>query len=159
MHVATDLLKMMAAIDIVEVPYHGPAPAFADLLAGQVQAFIITVPAAIGFVRAGKLRALAVLSAKRVAVLPDTPAVAELVPGYEADAWDGIGAPAKTPTEIITKLNTTINAGLADPQIKKRLNDLGGDPMPMTPAEFGKFIADETEKWAKVVKFSGAKAD
>ena len=159
MHVATDLLKMMTGINVVEVPYHGPAPAFADLLAGQVQTFIITVPAAFGFIKSGKLRALAVLSAKRIAVLPDTPAVAEIAPGYEATAWDGIGAPIKTPKEIIDKLNATINAGLADPQIKKRLNDLGGDPMPMTAAEFGKFIADETEKWAKVIKFSGAKAD
>jgi tripartite-type tricarboxylate transporter receptor subunit TctC len=117
MHVAGDLLKMMTGIDIVEVPYHGPAPAFTDLLAGQVQAFIITVPAAIGFIRSGKLRALAVLNAKRLEVLPDTPTVAEFVPGYEAAAWDGIGAPAKTPPEIIDKLNAAINAGLADPQL------------------------------------------
>ena len=159
MHVAADLLKMMTGINIVEVPYRGPAPAYADLLAGQVQAFIITLPSAMGFIRSGKLLALAVLSKTRRDVLPDVPAVAEFVPGYEAAAWDGIGAPAKTPKEIIDKLNTTINAGLADPQIKARLIDLGGDPMPMTPAEFGKFIADETEKWAKVIKFSGAKAD
>jgi len=159
MHVATDLLKMMTGIDIVEVPYHGPAPAFTDLLAGQVQNFIITVPAAIGFIRTGKLRALAVLSATRLEVLPDIATAGETVPGYEASAWDGIGAPRNTPTEIIDKLNRTINAGLADPQIKARLDDLGGEPMPMTPAEFGKFLADETEKWAKVVKFSGAKAD
>ena len=159
MHVAADLLKMMTGINIVEVPYRGPAPAYADLLAGQVQAFIITLPSAMGFIRSGKLLALAVLSKTRRDVLPDVPAVAEFVPGYEAAAWDGIGAPAKTPKEIIDKLNSTINAGLADPQIKARLIDLGGDPMPMTPAEFGKFIADETEKWAKVIKFSGAKAD
>ncbi len=158
MHVAGDLLKMMTGIDIVEVPYHGPAPAFTDLLAGQVQSFIITVPAAMGFIRTGKLRALAVLSAKRLEVLPDTPAVSEFVPGYEAAAWDGIGAPSKTPVEIIDKLNKTINAGLADPKIKSRLVDLGGEPMPMTPAEFRKFIADDAEKWAKVIKFSGAKA-
>jgi tripartite-type tricarboxylate transporter receptor subunit TctC len=159
MHVAADLLKMMTGIDIVEVPYHGPAPAFADLLAGQVQTFIITVPAAFGFIKSGKLRALAVLSAKRLDVLPDVPAVAEIAPGYEAVAWDGIGAPMKTPAEVIDKLNTTINAGLADPQIKKRLADLGGDPMPMTPAEFGRFMIDETAKWAKVIRFSGAKAE
>jgi tripartite-type tricarboxylate transporter receptor subunit TctC len=159
MHVAADMLKMMTGVNIVEVPYHGPAPAYADLLAGQVQVFIITLPSAIGFIRTGKLRALAVLSKTRRDVLPDVPTVAEFVPGYEAAAWDGIGAPAKTPSEIIDKLNKTINAGLADPQIKARLTDLGGDPMPMTPAEFGSFIADETEKWAKVIKFSGAKAD
>jgi tripartite-type tricarboxylate transporter receptor subunit TctC len=159
MHVAADLLKMMTGIDIVEVPYKGPAPAYADLLAGQVQAFIITMPSAMGFIKPGKLRALATLSETRRDVLPDVPAVAEFVPGYEAAAWDGIGAPAKTPKEIVDLLNKTINAGLADPQIKARLVDLGGDPMPMTPAEFGKFIADETEKWAKVIKFSGAKAD
>jgi tripartite-type tricarboxylate transporter receptor subunit TctC len=159
MHVAADLLKMMSGIDIVEVPYRGPAPAFTDLLAAQVQAFIITVPAALGYIRAGKLRALAVASAKRLDVLPDTPAVAEFVPGYEAAAWDGIGAPGKTPTEIVDTLNTTINAGLGDPQLKARIKDLGGDPMPMTPAEFSKFIAAETEKWAKVIKFSAAKAN
>jgi tripartite-type tricarboxylate transporter receptor subunit TctC len=159
MHVGADLLKMITGIDIVEVPYKGPAPAYADLLAGQVQAFIITLPSAMGFIKPGKLRALATLSETRRDVLPDVPAVAEFVPGYEATAWDGIGAPAKTPKDIVDLLNKTINAGLADPQIKARLVDLGGDPMPMTPAEFGKFIADETEKWAKVIKFSGAKAD
>ena len=159
MHVAGELLKMMTRVDIVEVPYHGPAPAFTDLLAGQVQAFIITVPAAMGFIKGGKLRALAVLGAKRVAVLPDTPTVAEFVPGYEAAAWDGIGAPARTPKDIIEKLNGAINAGLADPQIKGKLDSLGGEAMPMTPLEFGKFVADETAKWAKVIKFSGAKAD
>jgi tripartite-type tricarboxylate transporter receptor subunit TctC len=159
MHVAGELLKMMTGVDLVEVPYHGPAPAFTDLLAGQVQAFIITVPAAIGFIRTDKLRALAVLSARRLEVLPDTPTIGEFVPGYEAVAWDGIGAPAKTPAEIIDRLNATINAGLADPQLKARLDSLGADPMPMTPAEFGKFIADETDKWARVVKFSGARAD
>jgi tripartite-type tricarboxylate transporter receptor subunit TctC len=159
MHVAADLMKMMTGIDIVEVPYRGPAPAYTDLLAGQVQAFIITVPSAMGHIKSGKLRALAVLGAKRLDVLPDTATVAETLPGYEASAWDGMGAPSKTPVEIINKLNSTINAALTDPQIKKRLSDLGGEPMPMTPAEFGKFIADETEKWAKVIAFSGAKAD
>ena len=157
MHVAVDLLKMMTEIDIVEIPYRGPAPAFADLLAGQVNGFIITVPAALGYVRAGKLKALAVASAKRLDVLPDIPAIAEFVPGYEAAAWDGVGAPSKTPPEIIDKLNRTINAGLADAQITKRLNDLGGAPMPMTPAEFGKFLVDESAKWAKVIAFAGGK--
>jgi tripartite-type tricarboxylate transporter receptor subunit TctC len=159
MHVAGELLKLLTGVDIVEVPYRGPAAAFADLLAGQVQAFIITVPASIGFVRAGKLRALAVLNAQRISVLPDVPAMAELVAGYEAIAWDGMVAPRNTPPEIVDTLNRSINAALADPQIKARLNDLGGDPMPMTPKEFGAFIAAETGKWAKVITFSGAKAD
>ncbi len=159
MHVAGELLKLTAGLNIVHVPYRGPAGAFTDLLAGQIQAFIITITAAIGFVRTGKLRALAVTGAKRLDVLPDVPTVAETLPGFEATAWDGTCAPKNTPAEVIDKLNSTINAGLADPQIKARLKDLGGEPMPMTPSEFGKFLADETEKWAKVVKFSGAKAN
>jgi tripartite-type tricarboxylate transporter receptor subunit TctC len=159
MHVGVDLLKMMSGIDIVEVPYRGPAPAFVDLLAGQVHAFIITVPASFGYVSAGKLRALAVLSAARLDVWPDTPTIAESVPGYEASAWDGIGAPIKTPQAIIDKLNATINAGLADPTLKARIKDLGGAPMSMTPAEFATFIADDAAKWDKVVKFSAGKAN
>ena len=159
MHVAGEQIKLMANVNIVHVPYRGPAGAFTDLLASQIQAFIITVPAAIGFVRDGKLRALAVTSAKRAEVLPDVPAIAELLPGFEATAWDGTCAPAATPKEVVDKLNAAITAGLADPQLKAKLKDLGGEIMPMTPAEFGKFLAEETEKWAKVVKFSGAKAD
>jgi tripartite-type tricarboxylate transporter receptor subunit TctC len=159
MHVAGELLKLSAGIDIVHVPYRGPAPAFTDLLAGQVQAFIITVPAAIGFIRSGQLHAVAVTSSTRAGVLPDVPAVSELLPGFDATAWDGTCAPKGTPTAIIDKLNAAITAGLADPQLKAKLKDLGGEPMPMTPAEFGKFLADETAKWAKVVKFSGIKAD
>jgi tripartite-type tricarboxylate transporter receptor subunit TctC len=159
MHVAGELIKLMAGVDLVHVPYRGPAPAFTDLLGGQVQAFIITVPAAIGFVRAGKLRALAVTSATRADVLPDVPAIAETLPGFDATAWDGSCAPRGTPSAIIGKLNSTINAGLADPQLKARIKDLGGETMPMTPEQFGKFLADETDKWQKVVKFSGAKAD
>jgi tripartite-type tricarboxylate transporter receptor subunit TctC len=159
MHVAGEQIKLMANVNIVHVPYRGPAGAFTDLLAGQIQAFIITVPAAIGFVRDGKLRALAVTSAKRAEVLPDVPTIAELLPGFEATAWDGTCAPAATPKEVVDKLNAAITAGLADPQLKAKLKDLGGEIMPMTPAEFGKFLAEETEKWAKVVKFSGAKAD
>jgi tripartite-type tricarboxylate transporter receptor subunit TctC len=157
MHVAGELFKMMTGVDIVHVPYRGPAGAFTDLLAGQIQAFIITVPAAIGFIRTGKLRALAVTSATRSEVLPDVPAIAELLPGFEATAWDGTCAPAGTPAAIIDKLNATITAGLADPALKAKLKDLGGDPMPMTPIEFGKFLTAETEKWGKVVKFSGIK--
>ncbi len=159
MHVAGELFKLMAGVNIVHVPFRGPAGAFTDLLAGRIQAFIITVAAAIGFIRTGKLRALAVTGATRAEVLPDIPTVGEVLPGFEATAWDGTCAPRGTPAEIIDKLNGAINAGLADPQIKARIKDLGGEPMPMTPAEFGKFLADETEKWAKVVKFSGAKAD
>jgi tripartite-type tricarboxylate transporter receptor subunit TctC len=159
MHVAGELFKMMAGVNIVHVPYRGPAGAFTDLLAGQVQAFIITVPAAIGFIRSGKLTALAVTSATRADVLPDVPAIAELLPGFEATAWDGTCAPASTPAAVIDKLNATINAGLADPALQARIKDLGGETMPMTPAEFGKFLADETAKWAKVVKFAGLKAN
>jgi tripartite-type tricarboxylate transporter receptor subunit TctC len=159
MHVAGELIKLMAGVDIVHVPYRGPAPAFTDLLAGQIQAFIITVPAAIGFVKSGQLRALAVTTLKRSDVLPDVPTISETLPGFDATVWDGFSAPRGTPSEIVDKLNTTVNAGLADPQLKAKIRDLGGEPMPMTPAQFGKFIKDETEKWAKVVKFSGAKAD
>src|ERR1700692_984626 len=157
MHVAGELFKMMTGVNIVHVPYRGPAGAFTDLLAGQIQAFIITVPAAIGFVRTGKLRALAVTGATRSDVRPDIPAMPELLPGFDAPAWDGTCAPAGTPAAIIDKLNATITAGLADPQLKAKIKDLGGEPMPMTPAEFGKFLAEETEKWGKVVKFSGIK--
>jgi tripartite-type tricarboxylate transporter receptor subunit TctC len=157
MHVAGELFKMMTGVNIVHVPYRGPAGAFTDLLAGQIQAFIITVPAAIGFVRTGKLRALAVTGATRSDVMPDVPAMAELLPGFEATAWDGTCAPVGTPAAIIDKLNATITAGLADPQLKAKIKDMGGEPMPMTPAEFGKFLAEETEKWGKVVKFSGIK--
>ena len=159
MHVAGELLRLMAGINIIHVPYRGPAGAFTDLLAGQIQAFIITVPAAIGFIRTGKLRALAVTSTTRAEVLPDVPAVAEFLPGFDATAWDGTCAPRGTPKDIVDKLNATITAGLHDPQLLARLKDLGGEPMPMTPDQFGKFLADETEKWAKVVKFSGAKAN
>jgi tripartite-type tricarboxylate transporter receptor subunit TctC len=159
MHVGVDLLKMMSGIDVVEVPYRGPAPAFVDVLSGQVQAFIITVPASFGYVKAGKLRALAVLSAKRLDVWPDTPTIAETVPGYEASAWDGVGAPVKTPKDIVDRLNATINAGLADSAVKSRIKDLGGDPMVMTTAEFTQFIADDAAKWDKVVKFAAGKAN
>ena len=159
MHVAGELFKLTTGVNIVHVPYRGPAPAFTDLLAGQIQAFIITVPAALGFIKAGKLRALAVTSAARTEVLPDIPSIGETLPGFDAAAWDGTCAPAGTPAAIIDKLNSNITAGLADPQLKARIKDIGGETMPMTPAEFGKFIAEETEKWAKVVKFSGAKAN
>jgi tripartite-type tricarboxylate transporter receptor subunit TctC len=159
MYVAGELINLMAGVKMVDVPYRGPAGAFTDLLANRVQVFIITVPAAIGFVRTGRLRALAVTGTMRADVLPDVPTIAEYLPGFDATAWDGVSAPTGTPAEIVDKLNAAINAGLADPQLKAKIKDLGGETMPMTPAQFGKFIADETAKWAKVVKFSGAKAD
>jgi tripartite-type tricarboxylate transporter receptor subunit TctC len=157
-HVAGELFKMMTGVSIVHVPYRGAAPAFTDLLAGQVQVMFGAAPAAIGYIRSGDLRALAVASATRWSELPNLPAVAEFVPGYEASGWIGIGAPRGTSAAIIDKLNSNINAGLADPPLKARIKGLGADPMPMTPTEFGTLMADETEKWAKVVKFSGAKA-
>ncbi len=159
MHVAIELMKMQAGVDLVHVPYRGPAGAFTDLLAGRIQAFIITLPAAFGFLKTDKLRALAVTGPTRSDVIPQVPSVSETLPGFDATAWDGTCAPKGTPADIIDKLNTTITAGLADPQLKAQLRELGGEPMPMTPAEFGKFLADETEKWAKVVKFAGVKAN
>ncbi len=159
MHVGIELLKLMAGIDLVHVAYRGPAPVWADLLSGQVQAFIITVTTAMGFIRAGKVRPLAVTVAKRTDVLPDVPPIADTLPGFEASAWNGIGAPTGTPAAIVEKLSTSIVVGLADPQIKARMKDLGGDTEPMPAAQFKSFIADETAKWAKVVKFSGAKAN
>ena len=155
-HVAGELFKMMTGIDMVHVPYRGAAPALTDLLGGQVQVMFGSVPASIEHIRAGKLRALAVTTATRSEALPDIPTVGDFVPGYEASAWYGIGAPRNTPAEIVDKLNKEINAGLADPKIKARLADLGGTVLAGSPADFGKLIADETEKWGKVVKFAGA---
>jgi tripartite-type tricarboxylate transporter receptor subunit TctC len=156
-HVAGELFKMMAGVDLVHVPYRSSM--FPDLLGGQVQVTFNPIPSLVDFIKAGKLRALAVTSTTRSDVLPDVPTVAEFVPGYEATAWFGVGAPKNTPTEIVDRLNKEINAALADPKFRKRLTDLGGVPMPVTPTDFGKMIADETGKWAKVVKFSGAKSD
>ncbi len=156
-HVSAELFKMMTGVDMVHVPYRGAAPAVADLLGGQVQVMIDTSPASMPHIRSGRLRALAVTTAARVDVLPDLPTVADFVPGYEATSWFGIGAPKNTPPEIIATLNEGINAAIADPKIKARLIDLGGTVLPGSPADFGKLIATETEKWAKVVKFSGAK--
>jgi tripartite-type tricarboxylate transporter receptor subunit TctC len=141
------------------VAYRGPAAVWADLFSGQVQAFIITVSTAIGFIRTGKVRPLAVSVANRTDVLPEVPTIAETLPGFDASAWNGIGAPRGTPAQIVDKLSTNIVAGLADPQIKARMADLGGDTVPMSAPQFTRFIADETAKWAKVVKFSGAKVN
>jgi tripartite-type tricarboxylate transporter receptor subunit TctC len=158
-HLTGELFKMMAGVDMVHVPYRGGGPALNDLLAGQVQVMFPTTVSSIGYIRAGRLRALAVTTATRSEALPDIPTVAEFVPGYEASNWYGVGAPKATPAEIVEKLNKEINAGLAEPKMKARLADLGGVPMPMSPAEFGKLIADETEKWGKVVRAANIKAD
>jgi tripartite-type tricarboxylate transporter receptor subunit TctC len=158
-HVALELFKMMAGVDLVHVPYRGSGPAITDLLGGQIQATFTDMPASIEYIRAGRLRALAVGTAARSAALPDVPTVGESVPGFEASQWTGIFAPVKTPTEIIGKLNTEINAGLADPELSRRFADLGGTVLRGSPADFGKLVAGETEKWGKVVKFSGAKPE
>ena len=158
-HVSGELFKMLAGIDMLHVPYRGAGPALVDLLAGQVQVGFPSLPSAIEYVRAGKLRALAVTTATRSEALPDIPTVAEFLPGYEGAIWYGLGTPKATPAEIVDKLNQEINAGLADPKIKARLADLGGDVLALSPADFEKLIADETEKWAKVIKFAGIKAD
>ena len=156
-HVYGELFKMMAGVDMLHVPYRGGAPALTDLLAGQVQVMFDTLITSIEHIRAGKLRPLAVTSATRLEVLPDIPTVGEFVPGYEAVGWQGVGAPRTTPVEIIDKLNKEINAGLADPRIKARITDLGYTVLASSPADFGRFITAYTEKWAKVIKFSGAK--
>jgi tripartite-type tricarboxylate transporter receptor subunit TctC len=150
---------MTAAIEMVHVPFRGAAPALTDLLGGQVQLMFGSVPSSIEYIRAGKLRALAVTTATRSEVLPDIPTAADFVPGYDVSDWMGVGAPKNTPAEIIDKLNREINAGLADAKLKARFADLGATVIPGSPADFGKLIAEETEKWARVVKFSGAKPD
>jgi tripartite-type tricarboxylate transporter receptor subunit TctC len=156
-HVLGELFNMMAGVKLVHVPYRGSQ--FPDLLSGQVQITFNPLPSSLNFINNGKLRALAVTSATRQAVLPDVPTVGEFVPGYEGTAWFGIGAPKNTPSGIVSMLNGAINAGLADPKFKGKLEELGGVPMSLTPTEFGKLIADETEKWRKVVKFAGLKAE
>ena len=158
-HVAGELFKMMAGVDMVHVPYRGAGPALVDLLGGQVQGMFVTMSSSIEYVRAGKPRALAVTTATRSEALPQIPTVDEFVPGYEASSWYGIGAPRNTPVEVIDKLNEAINAGLADPKIKARLADLGGDVLALSPAEFGKLIADETEKWSKVIRAANIKPE
>ena len=158
-HVAGELFKMMTGVNLVHVPYRGAGPALVDLLGGQVQVMFASMSSSIEYVRAGKLRALAITIATRSPVLPDLPTVAEFVPGYEFSFWTGIGAPRNTPAEIVDKLNTEINAALADPKIKARLAEWGATALPGSAADFGKLIAAETEKWGKVVKFAGVKAD
>jgi tripartite-type tricarboxylate transporter receptor subunit TctC len=156
-HLAGELFKMMTGTDIVQVPYRSNY--FADVLSGQVQGAFVAMAPAIGYIRAGKLRPLAVTSTKRLDVLPDVPAMDEFVPGYEGSGWLGVGAPRGTPADIIDKLNKEINAAIAEPAMHEKLVALGTYPEPMTPAQFGKLIVDATEKWAKVIKFANIKAE
>jgi tripartite-type tricarboxylate transporter receptor subunit TctC len=158
-HVAGELFKMMTGVDLVHVPYRGEGPALTDLVGEQVQVMFGILPSAIEHIRTGKLRALAVTTGIRSDALPDVPIVSDFVPGFEASTSQGFGAPKKTPIEIVKKLNIEINAALADPTIKGRLSDLGGSPDSRSPADFGKLIVEETEKWAKVAKFAGIKSE
>jgi tripartite-type tricarboxylate transporter receptor subunit TctC len=158
-HVAGELFKMMTGVNLVHVPYRGGTPALADMLGGQVHVMFSYISQTIGYIKAGKLRALAVTAATRLEVLPDIPTVGDFVPGYEATGWQGIGVPKNTPTAIINTLNTELNAALADPKMKVRFADLGVTVLPGSAADFSKLIAEETEKWAKVVKFAGIKTE
>jgi tripartite-type tricarboxylate transporter receptor subunit TctC len=158
-HVSGELFKMMAGVNMVHIPYRGGGPALTDLIGGQVQVMFDNMASSIGHIRAGKLRALAVTTATRSETLPDIPTVSEFVSGYEASAFVGIGAPKNTPAEIVDKLNKEINVALADPKIKARFAELGTNAIPGSSADFGKLIVDETEKWAKVVKFAGIKPE
>jgi tripartite-type tricarboxylate transporter receptor subunit TctC len=158
-HVAGELFKMMTGVNLVHVSYRGDAPALTDLIGGQVQLYFSTLLGSIEYIKANQLRALAVTTVTRSEALPDIPTVADFVPGFEASFWAGVGVPRSTPAQIIDMLNKEINAGLADPRIRAQLANLGGIPLAGPPADFGKLIAQETEKWSKVVKFSGARAD
>jgi tripartite-type tricarboxylate transporter receptor subunit TctC len=158
-HMSGELFKMMAGVNMVHVPYRGGALALTDLIAGQVQVMFDNIPTSAEFVKTGKLRGLAVTGSVRSDVLPDLPTVSDFLPGYEASAWYGLGAPKNTPVEIIDRLNKETNAILADPKSKARFAELGATPVPGSAADFGKLVADETEKWAKVVNFAGVKAD
>jgi tripartite-type tricarboxylate transporter receptor subunit TctC len=158
-HMSGELFKAMTGVNMQHVPYRGSAPALQDLLTNRVQVIFDNLPGSISHIKAGTLRALGVTAGKRSQALPDVPTIGETVPGYEAVVWYGIVAPKGTPPQIVDTLNKAVNEVLADPKLKARLVEFGGEPMPMTPAQFGKLIADETEKWAKVVKFSGVKAD
>jgi tripartite-type tricarboxylate transporter receptor subunit TctC len=156
-HMAGELFKMMAGVNLVHIPYRGQAPALTDLLGGQVQVLFATAPGTTDYIATGKLRALAVTTAARAELLPELPPVGDFVPGYETSQWYGICAPKNTPAEIVDKLNKEINAGIADPGLKARFAAIGGEPLPGTPADFGRLIAEETEKWAKVVRAAGIK--
>lgn len=158
-HVYGELFKMMTGLTMTHVPYRGGAPAISDLIGGQVQVIINPLPETVEHIRAGRLRALAVTTAERAPTLPDVPALTEILPGFDASSWYGIGAPKSTPAEIVNLLNTEINAAVNDPKLKTRLQDLGGIVITGSPSDFGKLIAGETEKWAKVIRFSGAKAE
>ena len=158
-HMSGELFKAMTGVDIVHVPYRGAGPAMADLLPGRVQVMFDNLPSSIEHIRSGRLRALGVTAGKRSDALPDVPTIGETVPGYEVDVWNGIVAPRGTPPEIVGTLNRAVNAVLADPRLQARFAELGGAPMPMTPGEFGDLLVAETAKWAKVVKFSGAKPE
>jgi tripartite-type tricarboxylate transporter receptor subunit TctC len=156
-HVSAELFNMMSGFNMIHVPYRGGAPAVTDLLGGQVQVLFGNMESSIEHIRAGRLRALAVTTSTRSAALPDIPTIAEFVPGYEASGWQGIGAPKDTPIDIVNRLNEEINAGLTDPKVKTRLADLGGAPLVQSPAKFGKLLADETEKWGKVIRAANIK--
>jgi len=158
-HLSGELFKMMTGLNIVRAPYRGSAPALTDLIGGQVQVMFGDMPSSIEYIKAGKLRALAVTTVTRSEALPELPSVSDFVPGYEASAWYGVGAPKNTPIAIVEKLSKEINVALADPKMRARLTALGGTVLDGSPAEFGTLIADETQKWAKVVKFSGAKVE
>ena len=158
-HVAGELFKMMAGINMVHVPYRGAGPAIADLIAGQVQVLFAGTPEAMEHIRTGRLRPLAVTGTTRSSVMADVPTIGDHLPGYEASGFFGVGAPRNTPAEVIDRLNKEINAALADPKIKERLADLGGAVIPSSPVDFGKLIVDETQKWAKVIRFAGIKAE
>jgi tripartite-type tricarboxylate transporter receptor subunit TctC len=158
-HMCGELFRMLAGIDMVHVPYRGEAPGLTDVIGGQMQVMFPTTTGSIGYIKAGRLRALAVTTAARSDVLPNLPTVAEFVPGYEASGWTGVGAPKNTPSEVIEKLNTAINTALADPKVKARLANLSNEPIPTSPADFGKLIVEETDKWGKVIRAANIKAE
>ena len=158
-HVSGELFKMMAGVSLTHIPYRGAAPALTDLIGGQVEIMFENMPSSIEYIRTGKLRALAVTTASRSEALPDIPTVGDFVPGYEASTWFGLGAPKDTPPEIVDRLNKEVNAGLVDPKLKARFNDLGYTPFPSTPSDFGKLIVEETEKWGKVIREAHIKVE
>src|SRR5262249_35703238 len=158
-HLAAELFKTMTGVQMTHVPYRGNAPALTDLIAGQVHLGFDSMPASIEYVRAGNLRALGVSTVSRSQALPDVPTIAESVPGYESSSWYGVAAPSNTPSEIVRKLNSEINAGLADPRIKARLIDLGGMLLPGSPQDFKNLMTEETEKWGKLIRTAGIKAE